>query len=486
MSSFDLFYFGIRWQDIVDILLNSYFLFRFYVLFRGTIVLRGLIGIVLLWFIQRLAVFTGLILTSWATQGLMAVAALIIIVIFRNEIRGIIQTKDLKSMLWGIPQRSQTLTPVENLVEAVFEMSQKYIGGLIVLPGEKDIRQLIQNGITWQGKLSKEMIISIFWHDNPVHDGAAVIQGDRVTDVGVILPLSHRNDIPSYYGTRHRSALGLAENSDAMVIVVSEESGRIIVAKNNNITPVHRKSLLVDIIQKHLNIKSQKNDEYSIREKLKIAIAALISLLLVAGVWGSFSKGIYTLVTLDVPIEYMNRESAMVLFDTSVNSVKVHLSGSGALIKSIRPDQVSVRIDLSQAKPGKNTFPITENNISTSPGVILRKVEPDEVDVCLGSPITKKVPVQVNWTGSLDPNLLMTEVTLTPDIVQIIGPSWVVNELTTIYTEKINLNTIKNSGSLTAPLNLDSNKHIKLASGNKDSVTVNYIIHKKEEPDTLQ
>lgn len=481
MTGFDLFYFGIRWQDIVDILLNSYLLFRFYVLFRGTIVLRGLIGIVFLWFVQRLSVFTGLVLTSWAIQGITAVAALIIIVIFRNEIRGVVQTKDLKSILWGITQRPQIQTPVEILVEAIFEMSQKYIGALIVLPGEKDIRQVVQNGIEWQGKLSKEMIISVFWQDNPVHDGAAVIEGDQITDVGVILPLTHRKDIPSYYGTRHRAALGLAENSDSMIIVVSEESGRIIVAKNNKITPVHRKGRLVEMLQDHLKIKTRENSEYPTREKLEIGIAALVSFLFVAGVWLSFSKGLYTLVTLDVPIEYMNRESGVELFNTSVNTVQVHLSGSGALIKSIRPEQVSVRIDLSKAKTGQNTFNITENDISIPPGVILRQVEPNEIKVTLGIPSNRKIPIQVDWTGSLNSNLIMTEAILEPDSVQIIGPSWIVNGLTTLYTEKVNLDKIKNSGSLTTSLSIDSKNHIKLAPGGKATVIVNYVVNKKEK-----
>ena len=82
-------------------------------------------------------------------------------------------------------------------------------------------------------RLSKEMITSIFWPDTPVHDGAAVVEGDRVTDVGAILPLSRRTDLPSQYGTRHRAAAGLAENTDALIIVVSEERGNVLVARGS-------------------------------------------------------------------------------------------------------------------------------------------------------------------------------------------------------------------------------------------------------------
>ena len=105
-------------QDIVDILLLSYILFRLYVLFRGTYVLRVMAGLVILWFFQRTAVFLGLILTSWALQGITAVATLIIIIVFRNEIRSVLQAKNLKVILWGFPHKT-VRTPIEVITESI-------------------------------------------------------------------------------------------------------------------------------------------------------------------------------------------------------------------------------------------------------------------------------------------------------------------------------------------------------------------------------
>src|SRR3989339_1146451 len=96
---------GIRWQDGVDIILNSYILFRLYILFRGTNTFRVLIGIVVLWFFLRVAAFLGLIVTSWAMQGIIEVTAHIIVVIFRNEIRSILQARNLRTILWSFPKR---------------------------------------------------------------------------------------------------------------------------------------------------------------------------------------------------------------------------------------------------------------------------------------------------------------------------------------------------------------------------------------------
>ena len=126
-----------------------------------------------------------------------------------------------------------TQTPVQIITESVYEMAKRRIGALLVFPGKDVLEELVQSGIPWKGVLSKEMVLSIFWPDNPVHDGAAIIQGDRIVEVGAILPLSRRSDLPSSYGTRHRAALGLAEKTDALILLVSEESGKVVSIKGD-------------------------------------------------------------------------------------------------------------------------------------------------------------------------------------------------------------------------------------------------------------
>ena len=144
---------SLRWQDIVDILINSYILFRFYVLFRETYVFRVLIGMTVLWFFQRLAVSIGLVVTSWVIQGIVALAAFIIIVIFRNEIRSVLQAKNLKTIFWGISTKS-VVTPVEIISSTVFEMAEKKYGALIVFQGKEDLTEIVQSGVPWNGSLS--------------------------------------------------------------------------------------------------------------------------------------------------------------------------------------------------------------------------------------------------------------------------------------------------------------------------------------------
>jgi diadenylate cyclase len=127
MEAFFYLFSGFRWQDALDILLNAYILFRLYVLFRGTNIIRAILVICVLWAMSQAAVSLGLIITNWAMQGIITMAALIVIIVFRNEIASVLQTKTIKSMLWGIP-RHQFNTPLRIIVESVIELARKKVG----------------------------------------------------------------------------------------------------------------------------------------------------------------------------------------------------------------------------------------------------------------------------------------------------------------------------------------------------------------------
>jgi uncharacterized protein (TIGR00159 family) len=465
--------YGLRWQDIVDILLNSYILFRLYVLFRGTYVFRVLLGLSILWFFQRVADSVGLILTSWAVQGVTAVAAFIIIVVFRNEIRSVLHAKTLKTILWGFPHETRQ-TPVEILSDALFDLSRKRIGALVVIPGKDDLEEIIQGGIRWNGYLTKEMLVSIFWPDNPVHDGAAVIDGDRVLQVGAILPLSRRNDLPPHYGTRHRAAIGLSEASDASVILVSEETGRVLVARNGEISIVTRRKDLALQVRNHLDIAGQRWG-YTKQGRSRMVLAATFSVVAITAIWFSFTRGLESLATLEIPIEYMNRDPDAIIVKTSANKVRIDLSGSGPLLRSIRADQARVALDLADAVTGKNVINITRANVSLPPGVVLRDISPETVEVDLDIRSEKEVPVQVDWVGKLPENRIMTEVRSTPARVGLVGSSQILASISTVYTEKVRLDDLNRSGAINAQLLLRPSS-VSLAPEFGPTVKITYVL----------
>jgi len=405
-------------------------------------------------------------------QGGVALGAFIIIVVFRNEIRNVLLARNLKSILWDFSSKT-VITAIETIVQSVHEMAQRKCGALIVLPGKEDLEEVVLGGIPWKGEISKEMILSIFWPDNPVHDGAVTIQGDQISQVGAILPLSRRDDLPSHYGTRHRAALGLAETTDALVIVVSEERGDVVVARDSQLIPVKQKRRLGQILQQHMDVAGKKGRK-SRKEKLAFVAAALFSVVFTTGVWFSVSRGGDTLVTLQVPLEYTKRDLAMEIAKTSVNTVDLELEGSGTLIKSIRPEQVQVRLDLSKSKAGPNTFTITRTSITLPPGVVLKGVKPSVVVVELDVMIKKELPIQINWVGRLPDHFILEKGTVEPETVEIIGGKRVLEKMTTVYTEKIPLDNLEVEGVITATVALNP-ASLKIAPGSEEKVTIRYL-----------
>ncbi|MCP3874969.1 MAG: DisA protein [Desulfobacteraceae bacterium] len=468
-----IFFYGLRWQDIFDILLNSYVLFRLYVLFRGTNVIRVLLAICILWAVSQSAVSLGLIVTNWAMQGVITAAALIIIIVFRNEISSVLQTKNLKSFLWGIP-RYQFHTPLNIIVESVYEMAEKKIGALIVLPLKQGMANIVQGGISITGTLSQEMLVSIFWPDSPLHDGATIIQGEQITSAGVILPLSKRKDLPSFFGTRHRAALGLTERIDALVVVISEETGKISLFKEDQIYNIGNRSALEKLLQEHAGDDSTKKGFR--HQTIELFAAALISLFCITGIWVNFSKGLETLATHEVPVEFINPDQKMEIISSSVSNVKLLISGARPLINSINPEQINIQLSLSQSVVGINKLSITKEDILLPPGVQLKKIDPSEIDVTLDTLIEKELPIQPHWTGKLPIGLTMKSARAVPQTVRVIGGGLVLKNISTLFTEQISLDKLTESGSTTVSLVLNP-ASIKLEDTNK--IQIQYLISKK-------
>lgn len=481
MAKFLAFLSSIRWQDPVDIIIISYILLRVYILFQGTNAFGVLVGITSLWILQEVAGSIGLILTSSAIQGITAAAAIITIVVFRNEIRSALQLRNLKAFLWGFPSREEA-APIDIIVDSLYQMGKRRIGALIVFPGKEDLSEAIHGGIPWNGTVSQEMLLSIFWPKNPVHDGAAIIRGRQVVEVGVLLPLSQRQDLPSYYGTRHRAAAGLAERSDALVVAVSEERGRVTVAKDNRISPVAQPEELLQILRRHLNIMDGAPGLRKKRERIRLTVAAVLSFLIVTAIWFGFTRSQDTIIALNVPIEYANRPPNFEILDTSVDEAKLQLYGSSALVKSLRSGQVQVRLDLSKASEGRNVIPLTQDNIVLPPGVVLNKIQPSTIEVTLDVPTTRELPLQVDWVGKLPENLVLARTTVSPETVRVIGGSKILEKVTTIYTSPVRLDNLSKSGTVNTTLVLTP-PSLKLTSDSSERVTVTYVLEDRGRGD---
>lgn len=247
--------FGIDFQIkyVIDILLVAAILYETFRLLRrsGAVNLFwGIMAFIIVWFLVRF-VFQ-LELTSAMFDRIISVGAIALIVIFQEEIRTFFYR--LGSRFSGFKFRrlraeSQTTEDcrAQSILTACHNMSRTRTGALIIISGKQDLREYADTGEHLDAKISARLIENIFFKNTPLHDGALIIVGDRLYSAACILPVSKNQDIPQHYGLRHRAALGLTERSDALAIVVSEETGLISIARDGQIREVSGDLLLVEL-----------------------------------------------------------------------------------------------------------------------------------------------------------------------------------------------------------------------------------------------
>jgi len=220
--------------NVVDILVVTYIFYRILHLIKGTRAVQIVLGILTLVILTFLAQEVLHLRTlTWLFEKFWLATMVILAVVFQPEIRSALA--QLGSHRWGKILLPSELGFVNEIVEAIKELVQKKTGALIVLEQDTGLRNYIETGTIINAHVSRELIISIFNPASPMHDGAVIIQNSRLIAAGCLLPLSHEPGISKILGTRHRSAVGLSEISDAIVLVISEETGKISLAREGNL-----------------------------------------------------------------------------------------------------------------------------------------------------------------------------------------------------------------------------------------------------------
>ena len=225
----------VRWQDGLDVAIIAYAIYRLIQLIKGTRAMQMVIGliVVLLAYIasQRLGLFT----LNWLLDNFLASIILVIIVIFQSDIRRAL-TQVGATPLFGGADRMERGEMLEEIVKAVTALADKRVGALIILERDVGLKEYIEVGTRLDARVSQELLQSVFLPQSPMHDGALVIQKGRVAATRCFLPLSTNPDLSRSLGTRHRAAIGLTEETDAIVIVISEENGKISLVVGENVT----------------------------------------------------------------------------------------------------------------------------------------------------------------------------------------------------------------------------------------------------------
>jgi diadenylate cyclase len=372
--------------DLVDILLVATLVYTAVVWVRRTQAGFVAIGLFILAGLYVLAEALDLQLTTAIFRSFFAISVVLIVVLFQEELRQLFERVGVWSVRRGrrAQQAVQSL-PADILVETLSELAHRRRGALVVLPGVQPVARHVRGGVPLDALVSAPLLESLFDPHSPGHDGAVILEGDRVTRFSAHLPLSTNFQALAGVGTRHSAALGLAELTDALCLVVSEERGTISVARNGVLRRLKDPGELAAEIQRFLReTRPSDGDRPSFWRQLlrehwaeKVASLVFVTALWMAAVPGSrpFER------TFPVPVEITNLPPGLVLDEVKPSTIEVTLSGLRREFYLFASRFLRVTIDASMAGQDRRTFQVLGRDLRYPKSLTLEGIEPDEVKI---------------------------------------------------------------------------------------------------------
>jgi diadenylate cyclase len=254
--------------SILDIIVVSYIFYKGYILIKETRAVQLLKGILLILLLIPISSLLKLTMLKWILEKTITIGVLSIIIIFQPEIRRALEHLGRSAFndMHILEDEEAMEKVVTEVAEAVESLSKERTGALIVIENRTGLGEVIGTGTKLDAVVSSELLQNIFVVNTPLHDGATIIRNDKIAAAGCFLPLTSNDSISKSLGTRHRAAIGISENSDALTIIVSEETGTISLAVNGRLTRNYTKERLRDILIRIL--KSRQKKKLSFREKV--------------------------------------------------------------------------------------------------------------------------------------------------------------------------------------------------------------------------
>ena len=366
---------------------------------------------------------------------------------------------------------------VDEVVRVSFDLAQKRIGALMVFQREDILGDHLKGGIALDGRLSYEVLSSIFLHGAPAHDGAVIIHGNRIVSVGCYLPLSDNANMPRNYGSRHRAGIGITERGDALTLIVSEERGEVLLAMEGRAIPLSNPEDL------RARLKLLLGRPQAARGKWQTVLTEnlapkIVSFVLVAVLWGLITGQQRAELWLTIPLEYRNMPQNLEIAGDPTNRVEVGIRGPRGMIAGITPEQVRAHVDLSRCPMGSNNFHLTAENVRTPLGTEIIKINPGAVRVRLDEVKSRSVPVRTNFVGTLPAPLRLKSVFIEPSALMLQGPESTLARVQEITTERIDLSRIRGSGRISVGVEIYS-PYLRLAPNQPSKVNVEITLEKE-------
>lgn len=387
---------------------------------RATVLLRGTLVLVSFFFI--FTVFLPLPTFDYLIQVALIAILVAIPVIFQPELRYLLEElgRGVGNLNWQQRAAGVTLKP---LVRAIENLSSNQVGALIVLEGEDDLSGIRETGVPVGSEVTSELLQTIFYDGTPLHDGALIIRADKIVAAGCVLPVSNRQLYADQrrLGTRHRAAVGLTEMSDALVLVVSEETGHVSTARYGQLQSNVDKTVVREQIYSFYQPEetatpedfswqrligrlkewwSGDRDVAASRQLLSDAGVLLLSLLLALGTWAFVldrTDAIQQTTITGIPLQVTGSPPGTRLSTTPPESVTAVVKAGDQLLPSLDASSFTARISLSELSPGLHQLPV-----DVEPGVgpvQVVGVRPAELELRLEEIITDTVPVEAVTVG---------------------------------------------------------------------------------------
>ena len=408
-------------------------------------------------------------------EGLLVVILVGAIVVYQNDIRRLLD----RAFTGRAPARPQSRL-IDTLTEATAQMAGLKMGALVAIRGREPWGSHIHGGIEVGGAVSAPLLYSIFNPDTPGHDGAVLIEDERLTRFAAHLPLAEElPEVSRYGGTRHAAALGLSQHCDALVIVVSEERGAISTAHDGRLTPDITVAALRQQLRRFLHRRDGDGaiaaDRWRSSARLR---TTLVSLALAAGLWLALAYSADRMLrTFTVPIVLNNLPEDWVVSGDLPRSAHVELSGSRRGFEELDAGSLTASIDLSRPAKGVRDVVIGEDALALPSGITLRQATPAVLSIRLQPARTVRVPVAVPTIGTLPETLELISVRAEPDIAPLI-----VAEDTAapdhLPTEVVDLRQISGDIERETPLAVPPEAH--LPSNAQSEVTVRVDVRSRQ------
>jgi uncharacterized protein (TIGR00159 family) len=385
----------IRLVDILDVLVVATLLWTTILLLRRTRARTALVGLAILGLIYLISGRIGLRVTAWILQGFFAVLVLVLVVVFQEDLRRFFE----QIAAWSLGSRRRPVQAgvTEVLVRTVTQLASTRTGALLVLPGREALDRHMQGGILVGGKVSEPLLLSLFDASSPGHDGAVVIRDSKIERFAAHLPLSSDHEQLGPGGTRHAAALGLAERTDALCVVVSEERGTVSVAQQGELRLLRGPEELASPLRAFLR-ESLGEDEkgrtvwLGLRQTWREAALSVIG---AAVIWIFFVPGSTPIeVVQHVPVRFVNLPKGYILESVDPAEAEVILTGARRDILLLDREKLEIRVDGLLAQLGRRTFQLSATAVEVPASVEVVALTPDKVKISVVEP-EERQPVEL-------------------------------------------------------------------------------------------